>query len=51
MGLESKAIDETIKRMQGLMAVTQGLSSIDTAIKSLDKLQFITGLQQVQRNY
>ena len=39
MGLESKAIDETIKRMQGLMAITQGLGSIDTAIKSLDKLQ------------
>ena len=39
MGLESKAIDETIKRMQGLMAVTQGLGSIDTAIKSLNKLQ------------
>lgn len=39
MGLESKAVDETIKRMQGLMAVTQGLGSIDTAIKSLNKLQ------------
>lgn len=39
MGLESKAIDETIKRMQGLMAVTQGLGQIDTAIKSLNKLQ------------
>lgn len=43
MGLESKAIDETIKRMQGLMAVTQGLSSIDTAIKSWDKLEKVIG--------
>ncbi len=39
IGVESTAIDETIKRMQGLMAVVQGLSSIDTAIKSLDKLR------------
>lgn len=39
MGVESEAIDETIKRMQGLMAVVQGLGSIDTAIKSLDKLR------------
>lgn len=39
MGVESEAIDETIKRMQGLMAVVQGLSQIDTAIKSMDKLR------------
>lgn len=38
MGLESGAIDETIKRMQGLMAVVQGLSAIDDGIKSFDKL-------------
>ena len=38
MGLESKAIDETIKRMQGLMAVTEGLSKIDDGIKSFGKL-------------
>lgn len=38
MGLESDAIDETIKRMQGLMAVVQGLSAIDDGIKSFDKL-------------
>lgn len=38
MGLESKAIDETIKRMQGLMAVTDGLSKIDNGIKSFNKL-------------
>lgn len=39
LGLESEAIDESIKKMQGLMAVVQGLGSIDTAIKSLSKLQ------------
>lgn len=39
MGLESKAIDETIVRMQGLMAVVQGLSAIDDGIKSFDKLK------------
>lgn len=39
MGFESKAIDESIKQMQGLMAVVQGLGQIDTAIKSLNKLQ------------
>lgn len=39
MGVESEALDKTIARMQGLMAVVQGLGSIDTAIKSLDKLQ------------
>ena len=38
IGLESAAIDETIKRMQGLMAVVQGLSAIDDGIKSFDKL-------------
>lgn len=38
MGLESGAIDETIKRMQGLMAVVQGLSAIDDGIKSFGKL-------------
>lgn len=38
MGLESGAVDETIKRMQGLMAVVQGLSAIDDGIKSFGKL-------------
>ena len=38
MGLESAAVDETIKRMQGLMAVTQGLSAIDDGVKSFGKL-------------
>lgn len=39
LGLENAAIDESIKQMQGLMAVVQGLGQIDTAIKSLNKLQ------------
>ena len=39
LGLENKSIEESIKRLQGLMAVVQGLGSIDTAIKSLNKLQ------------
>lgn len=38
MGIESEAIDETIKRMQGLMAMVQGLSAIDDGIKAMDKL-------------
>lgn len=38
MGVESEAVDETIKRMQGLMAVVQGLSAIDDGIKSFGKL-------------
>lgn len=39
LGVENKAIDESIKKMQGLMAVVQGLSQIDKAIKSMDKLR------------
>ena len=39
LGLKNEAIDESIKKMQGLMAVVQGLGQIDTAIKSLNKLQ------------
>lgn len=38
MGVESEAVDETIKRMQGLMAVVQGLSAIDDGVKAMDKL-------------
>ena len=38
IGIESEAIDKTIVRMQGLMAVTDGLSKIDTGIKSFSKL-------------
>lgn len=39
MGIESEAIDESIKRMQGLMAVVQGLSSIDGAIDAMNDLR------------
>ena len=39
MGVESEAIDETIKRMQGLMAVVQGLSTIDKAIDGMNDLR------------
>ena len=39
MGVESEAVDETIKRMQGLMAVVQGLSSIDGAIDAMNDLR------------
>lgn len=38
MGVESEVLDETIARMQGLMAVVQGLSAIDDGIKSFGKL-------------
>lgn len=50
MGVENEAIEETIVRMQGLMAVVQGLSSIDDAIKAMDKLQnAITGTSQAAK--
>lgn len=39
MGVESEAIGEAIKRMQGLMAVVQGLSSIDGAIDAMNDLR------------
>lgn len=39
MGVESEAIGEAIKRMQGLMAVVQGLSSIDSAIDAMNDLR------------
>lgn len=38
MGVESEAVDETIKQMQGLMAVVQGLSAIDDGVKAMGKL-------------
>lgn len=50
MGLESEAIDETIVRMQGLMAVVQGLSAIDDGIKAMDKLATsITGTSKAAK--
>lgn len=38
-GAESEDIAKAIKSMQNMMAITQGLGQIDTAIKSFDKLK------------
>lgn len=38
-GVESEEIVKSIKTMQNLMAITQGLSSIDQAVKAIDKLR------------
>ena len=38
-GVESEEILQSIKTMQNLMAVTQGLDSIDQAVKAIDKLR------------
>lgn len=38
-GVESEEVTKSIKKMQDLMAMTQGLASIDASIKSLNKLR------------
>lgn len=38
-GVESEEVVESIKTMQNLMAMTQGLSSIDNGIKAINKLR------------
>lgn len=38
-GIESEEVVKSIKTMQSLMAMTQGLASIDAAIKSINKLR------------
>ena len=38
-GVESEEILQSIKTMQNLMAITQGLDSIDQAVKAIDKLR------------
>ena len=38
-GVESEEILQSIKTMQSIMAITQGLDSIDQAVKSIDKLR------------
>lgn len=38
IGVQSEAVDKAILKMQGLMAVTQGLGAIDDGIKSWNKL-------------
>lgn len=44
MGIESEAVNETIAKMQGLMAMTEGLAAIDDGIKSFGKLTKAIGL-------
>lgn len=39
MGVESEAVTEAIAKMQSLMAITQGLASIDDGIKAFGKLK------------
>lgn len=38
-GVESEEVLQSIKTMQNLMAITQGLDSIDQAVKAIDKLR------------
>ena len=44
MGVESENVTKAIKDMQSIMAMTQGLDSIDQAIKSFNKLSTIIGI-------
>ena len=44
MGVESENVTKAIKDMQSIMAMTQGLDSIDQAIKSFKKLSTIIGI-------
>lgn len=39
MGIESEAVGEALAKMQSLMAITQGLASIDDGIKAFGKLK------------
>lgn len=43
-GVESENVTEAIKKMQNLMAMTQGLASIDQGIKAFGKLKTVIGL-------
>lgn len=43
-GVESEGVTEAIKKMQSVMAMTQGLASIDEGIKSFSKLKTVVGL-------
>ena len=38
-GVESEEVLQSIKTMQNMMAITQGLDSIDQAVKAIDKLR------------
>lgn len=44
MGVESENVTKAIKDMQSIMAMTQGLDSIDNAIKSFKKLSTIVNI-------
>lgn len=44
MGVESENVTKAIKDMQSIMAMTQGLDSIDKAIKSFKKLSTIVNI-------
>ena len=44
MGVESENVTKAIKDMQSIMAMTQGLDSIDQAIKSFNKLSTIVNI-------
>lgn len=44
MGVESENVTKAIKDMQSIMAMTQGLDSIDQAIKSFKKLSTIVNI-------
>lgn len=50
MGVESEAVGEAIVRMQGLMAMTQGLASIDDGIKAFGKLKTAVSVATVGMN-
>lgn len=39
MGVESEAVGDALLRMQGLMAMTEGLAAIDDAIKAFGKMK------------
>lgn len=43
MGVESEDVTKAIQKMQSVMAITQGLSSIDQGIKAFDKLKISIG--------
>lgn len=44
LGVESEEVTKSIQTMQSMMAITQGLASIDNGVKALDKLRnAITG--------
>lgn len=49
-GVESENVTEAIKKMQSMMAITQGLASIDNGIKAFAKLRTAIGLSSTSLN-